>query len=105
MGGSRPQNPNHNSELFQVLNLQRLPGRIDARMTAYLLGVPDYTIPILVRCGVLTPLGLRDGNFQHYFSSVRVLALAADPAAMHEITLTLQNYWKEAERRKNRSDR
>jgi hypothetical protein len=102
MGGSWPHNQSNNqSDKHQVLNLLRLPGLVDPLTTSYLLGVPEHAVRILVRHGVLKPLGRRDGAFRQYFSSALLVQMVNDPRAMDKVATVLQTHWREAEAKKN----
>ena len=77
------------------LNSQRLPGRINAELTASFLGFreePD--IQVLMRAKLLKPLGNPAPNGTKWFSSVEILQLAADKEWLHKATLTIQKFWK-----------
>ena len=63
----------------EVLNLRRLPAMLTAAQTAALLdGGGEHNIPVLVRKGLLEPLGNPPANAVKYFATVEVLELAAN---------------------------
>ena len=55
-----------------LLYAERLPGRLNAEQAAALLGFQAHDIPILVKKGLLKPLGGGPKNCVKYFSSVAI---------------------------------
>ena len=55
-----------------ILNLHRLPGRLDVEQTAALLGFQLYEIPLLVRAKLLHPLGKPSQNSRKFFAACDV---------------------------------
>ena len=60
------------------LNLRRLPARCDARQAAAILGVNEDHIPILVKTGMLSPLGDPIPNSPKFFFTEGLLEKARD---------------------------
>jgi hypothetical protein len=52
-----------------LLNLRRLPARLTTEQTSRVLGFQPHDIPVLVRCGMLKPLGAVGRNSVKYFAS------------------------------------
>lgn len=70
-----------------VLNVLRLPGRVNAEQTAALLGMEEWDVPLLVKAGLLKPLGSVGAvNRVKYFASVVVERCARDPKWLHRAT-------------------
>ena len=80
-----------------LLNLRRLPAMLNTAQTAVLLGLADHDIPVLVRNGLLKPLGNPPPNAVKSFCTAHVLELAGEPAVLNKIRQTVYEYW----RRKN----
>lgn len=62
-------------ELFMV---RRLPGRLTAAQASLLLGFSDQEVSILVRHGLLRPLGRPAPNGHKYFSSAEIEKFSRD---------------------------
>ncbi len=84
-----------------VLNVRRLPARINADQTAMLLGFSADDLTILMRVGHLQPLGRPAPNAPKYFSSLEVLKLAEDRVWLDKGTRMLGSYWKKKRERKS----
>ena len=46
-----------NEEICKLLTLRHLPGMLNSEQAASLLGVEPHDVPVLVRAGLLKPLG------------------------------------------------
>ena len=57
-----------NNELKEVLNLVRLPARMNIVQVAACLGFKPHDLPILVAHGLLKPLGRPAPSSEKYFS-------------------------------------
>lgn len=78
----------------ELLNLRRLPAMLTATQTAALLdGGGEHNIPVLVRAGLLKPLGHPSSNAVKYFATVEVLELAADVKQLGKIRDAIYEYW------------
>lgn len=84
-----------------VLDWARLPARLGASQTARLLGFAPHDIPVLVRKGLLKPLGHPAPNAPKYFARCEVTALAEDSKWLTRATQAITRYWRE----KNRGQR
>ncbi|SRR5258708_5818617 len=88
----------------ELLNLRRLPAMLTAAQTAALMdGGGEHNIPVLVREGLLRPLGNPPPNAVKYFATVEVLDLAADTKRLSRIRDVIYEYWqgKNAAKTKN----
>ncbi len=78
----------------ELLNLRRLPAMLNTAQTAVLLGLADHDIPVLVRAGLLEPLGNPPPNAVKSFSTLQVLELAGEIAMLSKIRHTVYEYWR-----------
>lgn len=78
----------------ELLNLRRLPAMLNTAQTAVLLGLAEHDIPVLVRNGLLEPLGDPPPNAVKSFSTVQVLELAGESAILDKIRRTVYEYWR-----------
>ena len=61
---------------------------------ARFIGCQDHDIPILVRAGLLKPLGPVPPNAVKYFSKRKVLKLCDDDAWLDRVTKALVRHWQ-----------
>jgi len=78
----------------ELLNLRRLPAMLNTAQTAVLLGLAEQDIPVLVRAGLLKPLGDPPPNAVKSYSAVHVLELAGESAFLNKIRGTVYQYWR-----------
>ena len=68
---------------------------LTARQTAALLdGGGEQTIPILVRAGLLKPLGDPSPNASKYFGALEVLALLEDAEKLSPMRREIYEHWQ-----------
>lgn len=78
----------------ELLNLRRLPAMLTAGQTAALLDCGgEHNIPVLVRAGLLKPLGNPPSNSVKYFAAIEVLELAADVKQLSQIRDAIYEHW------------
>jgi hypothetical protein len=77
-----------------LLNLRRLPAMLTIAQTAVLLNRGEHDIPVLLRAGLLKPLGDPPPNAVKFFATVEVLELAEDRKALDRICSVLTEYWR-----------
>ena len=83
-----------NDQQHQFLALAaRLPARLRAEQTAWLLNCHLHDIPVLVAAKLLRPLGNPKPNSPKWFSAVEVLRCSADPSWLARMTAALQTHW------------
>jgi hypothetical protein len=82
------------SHARDLLNLRRLPAMLTVAQTAVLLNRGEHDIPVLVRAGILKPLGDPPPNAVKFFATVEVLELADDRKALDRICSILTEYWR-----------
>ena len=78
----------------ELLNLRGLPAMLNSAQTAVLLGLAEHDIPVLVRSGVLQPLGDPPPNAVKAFATTLVLELAGEVAALNKIRTVVYEYWR-----------
>jgi hypothetical protein len=78
----------------ELLNLRRLPAMLNVQQTAVLLGLAEHDIPVLVRNGLLKPLGDPPPNAVKYFASIQVLELAGELSRLGKIRNAVYDYWR-----------
>jgi len=78
----------------ELLNLRRLPAMLNISQTAVLLNVGEHDIPVLVRKGLLKPLGHPKPNAVKYFAAVAVLEMAADIQFLSRVRDVIYQYWQ-----------
>jgi len=76
-----------------MLNIPRLPARLDVQQTAELLGFMEHDIAILIRARLLKPLGDPVPNAHKYFSSVEIQQLFQNRQWLDKATKTVARYW------------
>ena len=69
---------NDPNDVRSLLFSARLPGRLNADQAAALLGFQTHDIPVLVKAGLLKPLGGGARNCVKYFSSSVIERLRND---------------------------
>ena len=86
-----------------LLNLRRLPAMLTMAQTAVLLNRRDHDIPVLVRAGLLKPLGDPPPNAAKFFATMEVLELADDRQALDRICAVLTEFWRDKNDSRSRS--
>jgi hypothetical protein len=77
----------------ELLNVRRLPARLDTNQTAFLLGFQHHDIPILIKEGLLKPLGKPKANAPKWFAMTKVLALGQDEEWLSKATDKISKNW------------
>ena len=92
------------SRTRELLNLRRLPAMLNMAETAAMLGLAEHDFPVLVRTGLLKPLGDPQPNAVKSFATIQVLELAGEIVTLNKIRNTVYEYWrgKNASRRDSR---
>ncbi|HOX02165.1 MAG TPA: hypothetical protein P5555_07390 [Candidatus Paceibacterota bacterium] len=81
-----------------ILNLARLPARLDVGQTAQLLGFLEHDIQVLMRARLLKPLGNPAPNGHKFFASAEILQLAQDRSWLDRATKAVSARWQERNR-------
>jgi hypothetical protein len=82
-----------------ILDVLRLPARLDVRQAAMLLGFQEYEIPILLRLKLLKPLGTPRQNSHKYFASAEILELTQNRDWLDKATRAVAKCWQERNRK------
>jgi hypothetical protein len=77
-----------------------LPARLDAKLTAQVLGFQEHDIPVLVAAKMLKPLGKPVPNATKYFANCEIEVYAVDAKWLRDATQILYDYWKRKNDRK-----
>jgi hypothetical protein len=77
-----------------ILNVRRIPARIDSRKTAAFLGFQEHDIPVLVSAEMLSPLGKPVQNSTKYFAGYEIEALAQNGKWLCKATQIVYDHWK-----------
>jgi hypothetical protein len=92
-----------NPDLKALLNLTRLPGSLNAALTAGLLGFKPHEIPVLVARGFLKPLGNPSSNGEKFFALVTIEKRAADEEWLSRARAAVNQHWRMKNARKSNS--
>ncbi len=91
----RPINGQQGSyKLNECLNVLRLPGRLDGRQVASVLGFQPHDIPVLMAAKLLQPLGKPVPNAPKYFAGCVIEELRCNPDWLDRATRVLTRYWQ-----------
>src|SRR5437870_13677132 len=79
-----------------VLNLPRLPLRLNGGQAAALLGVQEHDLPVLVKAKIIRPCGGNcvAPNAPKYFPAGGLLDLMSHPDFADRITSAISRHWK-----------
>ena len=91
-----------NNELKAILNLNRLPARLNAAQTAACLGFKPHDIPVLAAREFLKPLGKPMANSDKYYARARVLERLDDEEWLSLATAALSQHWQKKNLRKTK---
>ena len=91
-----------NNDLKAILNLNRLPARLNTVLTAACLGFKPHDIPVLAARGFLKPLGDPMPNSDKYYARARVLERLDDEEWLSLATAALSQHWQKKNARKAR---
>ena len=89
-----------NNDLKAILNLARLPARLNTAQTAACLGFKPHDIPVLAARGFLKPLGKPMSNSDKYYARSRILERADDEEWLSRATAALGQHWQDKNARK-----
>jgi hypothetical protein len=91
-----------NNDLKAILNLARLPARLNTAQTAACLGFKPHDIPVLTARGFLKPLGRPMPNSDKYYARARVLERLDDEEWLSLATEALNQHWHKKNLRKTK---
>ena len=76
------------------LNVFRLPGRVDGRQAATILGFQPHDIPVLMAAKLLQPLGKPVANAPKYFASCVLEELRCNPDWLDRASRAVSRHWQ-----------
>ena len=82
---------NEKSALF----LPRLPARLDVNQVAEILGFLPHEIPVLLKAGLLKPLGKPAPNGHKFFSAAEISSLSENREWLDKATRAVAKHWKD----------
>jgi hypothetical protein len=80
--------------MTNILNLARLPARLDGLQTSEFLGIQPHDITTLVHAGLLKPLAHPKPNAPKFFAAVEVEELARDRHWIEKAQRAIQRHWQ-----------
>ena len=92
LAGSRTPPPT--MSMTNILNLARLPARLDGLQTSEFLGIQQHDVATLVRAGLLKPLAHPKPNAPKFFAAVEVEELARDRHWIEKAQRAIQRHWQ-----------
>ena len=78
-----------------ILLVRRLPARLDVRQAGDVLGFLPHEISVLVKAGMLKPLGKPAANGHKFFCAVEVAALSENREWLDKATRAVARHWKD----------
>ena len=87
-----------------VLFLPRLPARLDVNQAAEALGFLPHEIPVLLKAGLLKPLGRPAPNGHKFFASVEISSLSDNREWLDKATRAVAKHWKDRNSNSGQSD-
>ena len=78
-----------------ILFVPRLPARLDVDQTAEVLGFLPHEISVLLKAGLLKPLGKPAPNGHKFFCTVELSALSENRDWLDKATRTVAKHWRE----------
>jgi len=91
-----------NNDLKAILNLNRLPARLNTVLTAACLGFKPHDIPVLAARGFLKPLGKPMSNSDKYYARSKILERADEEEWLSLATEALSQHWEDKNARKTK---
>ncbi len=91
-----------NNECKELLKLATLPARLNRTQTADYLGFEPDHITLLIKAGLLKPLGRPKPNSDKYFAAVKLAELRQDETWLSRATQFICQHWNDKNNRKSR---
>ena len=82
-----------------LLTCLRLPARLDLKQAAEVLGFLEHELSVLMKVGLLKPLGRPAPNGHKYFGSAEILELSQNREWLDKATRSVAKCWHEKNRR------
>lgn len=83
-----------------ALNSLRALGRVDVEAAAKLSGFHSHDIPVLIRAGLLKPLGSPAPNAPKYFARCEIEQKASDVKWLDRATRVVSEHWRRKNQRR-----
>jgi hypothetical protein len=90
------------NECKDLLSLSILPARLNRTQAADYLGFEPDHITLLIKAGLLKPLGRPKPNSDKYFAAVKLAELREDEQWLSRATLFISQHWNYKNARKSR---
>jgi hypothetical protein len=78
----------------EILNVRRIPARLDSAQSARLLGFQPHDVPVLTATKLLVPLGKPAPNGTKFFAAVDVLGCAENREWLDRATRMINKHWQ-----------
>ena len=78
-----------------ILFLPRLPARLDVKQASEILGFLPHELSVLLKTGLLKPLGKPAANGHKFFSAVEISSLTTNREWLDKATRAVAKHWKE----------
>ena len=86
--------------MIQNPTYRGLPARIDAKVSAKLLGFTEGDIPILIRKKLLTPLGNPKHNATKFFHNLEIFKKSIDSGWLSKASKCITENWRDKNAKK-----
>ena len=83
-----------NDERQEFLNMKTYPARLNMQEAAWYLGFASHDMPIMIRAGLLKPLGNPPTNGVKYFATTTLTTFYADPKWLARASDAVVKYWR-----------
>jgi len=77
-----------------ILFVPRLPARLDVNQTADILGFLPHEVVVLLKTGLLKPLGKPAPNGHKFFCTEEVTTLSQDREWLDKATRAVAKHWR-----------
>ena len=84
-----------NDKLDFLKLFKNLPARVNSEEASWLLGFAPHDMPVLVKAGMIKPLGRPAQNSVKYFASVELEELMVDRKWLSKATEIVYGHWRE----------
>jgi hypothetical protein len=88
------ENNRMNNKKRAFLNLKNILARLEMQEAGWYLGFAPHAIPILIRAGLLKPLGRPAANEVKYFAMASLAELRGDTQWLERASDALTRYWQ-----------
>jgi hypothetical protein len=78
-----------------VLILTRLPARLNVDQVAEILGFPSHEMPVLLKAGLLKPLGKPAPNGHKFFCAQEITSLSKNKNWLDKATRAVVKHWQD----------